>query len=344
MRGLLMGLLVSLLTSCAPGQPLATGDSSTWSRYVAKYVRPEGRVVDTANQGVSHSEGQGYGMLIAESFGDRQQFDKLWSWTQRNLQVRQDKLLAWRWRPSSGERGAVDDMNNASDGEVLVAWALYRAADRWNEPRYAAAAKEMLADLRAKAIRPTRFGPVLLPGVDGFVHDQTVTLNLAYWVFPAFETLAERDDPIWNALARTGWTLLRQAKFGAHDLPPDWLLVGSNLQVAERMTPYFGYDAMRIPLYVLWSRDAPAHEKEALSGIRSYWSGASSVEQIPARVNLLTGATDTNPLPVGVQRIARWTISGDPGPAVDAAMLDRMLYYDASLALLSEVAFREAGR
>ena len=83
-------------------------------------------MVDTANGGVSHSEGQGYGMLLAQSYGDRQQFDQLWAWTKRgNLQIRKDRLLAWRWRPSgSGDAGAVDDMNNASDGDVLVAWAL----------------------------------------------------------------------------------------------------------------------------------------------------------------------------------------------------------------------------
>jgi len=349
----MMGLLVSLLTGCASGQSRATAaaapapvtDDGAWSRYVAKFVRPEGRVVDTANAGVSHSEGQGYGMLLAESFGDRAQFDKLWAWTQKNLQVRKDHLLAWRWRPSNGaDKGAVDDMNNASDGDVLVAWALLRAAARWGDGRYATPAGLMLADLRAKAVRPTRFGPVLLPGLEGFVHDPIVTLNPAYWVFPAFEYFGQHDDPTWNAVARTGWTLLDQAKFGAHKLPPDWLLVGSDLRVADQMSPYFGYDAMRVPLYVLWSHDAPAHEKSAIAGIRAYWSSLSRVDQIPARVNLLNDGTDSNPLPVGVQRIARWTIDGDPGARVSAADLDRMLYYDASLALLSEFAFAETGR
>lgn len=350
MRVLLMGLLMSLLMSCTSGGPRATAataasDNGAWSRYIEKFIRPEGRVVDTANAGVSHSEGQGYGMLLAESFGDRAQFDKMWGWTQKNLQIRKDRLLAWRWRPSNGaDRGAVDDMNNASDGDVLVAWALMRATDRWSDERYATAARQILADLRAKAVRPTRFGPVLLPGLEGFVHDPTVTLNPAYWVFPAFEYFGQHDDPTWNALARTGWTLLEQAKFGAHKLPPDWLLVGSDLKVAENMSPHFGYDAMRVPLYVLWSRDAATHEKTAISGIRTYWSSLSGVDQIPARVNLINDSTDSNPLPVGVQRIAKWTIDDNPGARVTASDLDRMLYYDASLALLSEFAFAEAGR
>jgi len=33
--------------------------------YQSKFISPEGRVIDDANGGISHSEGQGYGMLIA---------------------------------------------------------------------------------------------------------------------------------------------------------------------------------------------------------------------------------------------------------------------------------------
>ena len=36
-----------------------------WRAYLAKFVTPDGRVVDNANGGVSHSEGQGYGLLFA---------------------------------------------------------------------------------------------------------------------------------------------------------------------------------------------------------------------------------------------------------------------------------------
>ena len=180
--------------------------------------------------------------------------------------------------------------------------------------------------------------------MDGFVHDPTVTLNLAYWVFPAFEYLGQHDDPMWNGIARTGWTLLDQAKFGAHKLPPDWL------PGRQRPQGRGEDDAL------LWLR-CDAHP--ALRAVVARCGGAPADgtlrhphllgvdvrrRPIPARVNLIDDTADSNPLPVGMQTIATWTIDGQPGPKADAADLDRMLYYDASLALLTEIAFAEAGR
>ena len=40
-------------------------DPEAWRAYKAHFVTEAGRVVDTANKGISHSEGQGYGMLLA---------------------------------------------------------------------------------------------------------------------------------------------------------------------------------------------------------------------------------------------------------------------------------------
>jgi endoglucanase len=77
--------------------------------------------MDTGQGRISHSEGQGFTMLFAVHYGDRAQFDRVWQWTKRNLQVRDDALLAWKW-----EQGAVTDRNNASDADILVAWALAR--------------------------------------------------------------------------------------------------------------------------------------------------------------------------------------------------------------------------
>jgi Endoglucanase Y len=51
-----------------------------------------GRVIDTGNGDVSHSEGQGYGMLFAIAADDKATFDALWQWTKSTL-MRKDGLL-----------------------------------------------------------------------------------------------------------------------------------------------------------------------------------------------------------------------------------------------------------
>jgi endoglucanase len=50
-------------------------NEEAWRAYKLKFVSEAGRVVDTANGMVSHSEGQGYGLLLAVAAGDRSTFD-----------------------------------------------------------------------------------------------------------------------------------------------------------------------------------------------------------------------------------------------------------------------------
>ena len=111
----------------------ACGADPDWERFKQAYVESDGRVMDTGQGRISHSEGQGFTMLFAVHYGDRAAFDRVWQWTKRNLQVRDDALLAWKW-----EQGAVTDRNNASDADILVAWALARAAEKWREPEHLA--------------------------------------------------------------------------------------------------------------------------------------------------------------------------------------------------------------
>jgi endo-1,4-beta-D-glucanase Y len=64
---LILALLAAFRTSAATGAAApATLLADGWRQYKDRFVTSEGRVVDNANGGISHSEGQGYAMLIAE--------------------------------------------------------------------------------------------------------------------------------------------------------------------------------------------------------------------------------------------------------------------------------------
>ncbi len=101
----------------------------TWQYYKQQVVKAGGCVEDDFS-GISHSEAQGFTMVLATLFMDRAQFDATWSWTRANLQ-RSDKLISWAW-----QNGHVTDPNNATDGDLLIAWALLRAGHFFNEPAY----------------------------------------------------------------------------------------------------------------------------------------------------------------------------------------------------------------
>jgi endoglucanase len=97
----------------------ASAERAEWLSFRTRFIQPDGRVIDTANGGQSHSEGQGWGLLFAARFDDREMFDRINAWRLRVLRRKGDALHAWRCRPGPAE--LVDDNNNATDGDLLIA-------------------------------------------------------------------------------------------------------------------------------------------------------------------------------------------------------------------------------
>jgi len=228
-----------------------------WQAYKQRFVTQSGRVIDTANGQISHSEGQGYGMLLAVAANDRPTFERIWGWTRANLMVRDDQLLAWRWTP--GQRPAITDMNNATDGDVLVAWALAEAAELWADASHRASGRRIAVELARKTVLfKTPRGAILLPGVLGFSASDRPDgpiINLSYYVFPAFARLSSVAPEVdWRGLIQTGLDQIRAARFGDSQLPADWITVrGDAPRPADGFPRQFSYNAIRIPLYLAWA-------------------------------------------------------------------------------------------
>jgi endoglucanase len=311
---------------------------SEWQAFVARFVLPEGRVADTGNNGISHSEGQGYGMVMATAFDDRATFDRLWQWSRANLQVRDDHLFAWKWEPDAAK---ATDLNSASDGDILIAWGLLRASERWNDPAYRTAALEILDDIRDRLIVDTALGKTLLPGPQGFVRDDAVVLNPSYWVFPAFRDFASKHDAaLWSAVIDSGRVLIGQAQFGDAGLPPDWVeLAGKDLRLPKGFEPVFGFNAIRVPLYAVWGGLGDA---DSLNGpVRGWWSGHDGAPFIPATVDLATGHAAPYGLSSGGRAVSVLIRFGDRSQTMMPSLGEADDYYSATLILLSKIAFSE---
>lgn len=55
-------------------------------------------------------------------------------------------------------------------------------------------------------------------------------------------------------LDQSGLELVEAARFSPWGLPPDWLLVGpSSLGLPQGFEPVYGYNAVRVPLYMAWA-------------------------------------------------------------------------------------------
>jgi endoglucanase len=276
MFGLAAPAQASGAQATTPGATLRIGgiiaQSPMWRDWSNRFVASDGRIVDTGNQNLTHSEGQGYGMLLAVAAADRPAFDRIWNWTRAHLQIRQDRLLAWRWDPATR---AVSDHNNAADGDILVAWALAEAGDLWNAPDYWQAAAAIAHDIsRRLIVRAPNIGPVLLPAAFGFSDadfGDGPVVNPSYWVFPAFGRLAQlAPDHDWDGVRRSGVAILAAMQANAH-VPTDWVsLAEGRATPARRFPARMGFEAMRIPLYLGFFDFAGAN---FLSEVDRAWSG-----------------------------------------------------------------------
>lgn len=313
--------------------------TASWQIFRARFLTPDGRVIDTGNQNVSHSEGQGFGMIFAVSIGDREAFERIWNWTRRALRRPRDSLLAWRYRPSAQPH--VDDMNNATDGDLYIAWALAIAAERWSVAAWRQQATSIARDVLRNCVRDIRGRTLLLPGADGFEHPDRVVINPSYYVFPALQRLGTiAPDPLWQRVQADGLALLREARFGRWGLPPDWLDLpksAGEARVAIGWPPRFSFDAVRTPLLLAWAGHATA---PAVSASLRFWLDSAHT-RVPAWADLHTNAVADFAASNGVVAIIR-LLTAATGATRAGLVLPVPIatddYYASSLILLSRVA------
>ena len=327
--GILVLIIVFVqMAGCGPHEDM----DRDWDRFRMRFIRPEGRLVDPQQDNLTHSEGQGVAMLLAEHFDDPETFASLWKWTRAHLQTRPDHLLSWSWSRSKG----VVDHNNATDGDLLVAWALARAGQHWGNQAYLEDARAIARDIRSNLVRKDRRGLLLLPGKEGFEKPGYTVLNLSYWVFPAFSTLERLDPaPEWEMLRNAGITLLKESRFGRWGLPPDWIALGETPDLAPGFSDRFGYDAVRIPLYLMWAGlDTPP----IMEPFRSFWSSFTGAGFIPAWANLRDDSIDSHDAPAGVKAIVQLTLDAQNRRDTSLPVLGAESgYYSAALLLMCKL-------
>lgn len=319
-------------------------DVEQWSQFKQCFVTQEGRVTDNWQKGSSHSEGQGYGMLLATSVHDRETFARLWQWTQSHLQIRDDELMVWRWH---AEKPHTPDLNNATDGDLLIAWALIRAAEIWRDERayFLSQADAILTSLAKNVVRKDKYH-LLLPAVYGFEHDHFYVVNFSYYVYPAlFDAARLQANGPWRNLIEDGLRMQRRSLIKG-GLPVDWNRIdrqsGKLLTVkkVENNDPHnfnrFGYEAIRIPLYSCWIDDC----RSDFDGLKQFWRQQSNP---PAWVDLVSNQQAEYPLANGglAVRDLLLNMRVDEDHKFDQCS-DQSDYYSSVLSLLSQVASIES--
>lgn len=210
-------------------------------------------------------------------------FDRVWRWTQENLQ-REDYLFSWRWDARSSP--SITDYNNATDGDVLIAWALLKAYQKWGGAAYQQEAEKILGAIRSKLIVSFAGYTMLLPGGMYFIDDRQLTFNLSYSILPAFIVFAEYGNAsLWRNLYRDSLHLLQVTRDSSLSIPADWMNLDDTgkLSISNKHDPVSGYDAIRIPLYLAW-----CGQVEELKLFKNFWQENGGWRTAPSWINVKT--------------------------------------------------------
>ena len=328
--------VISGLAALAVARP-ALAQADAWAAWRDRFVAPDGRVIDDVNDGISHSEGQAYGLILAEAFGDRETFDRIEGWTRGHIANRQDALMSWKWDPSRAD--SIPDWHNATDGDLLRAWALLRAASNRGWPVDSAVPAAITRDIVALCLAPDprrADAPLLMPGAEAVRQADRVLVNPSYYHPRAMRELAAAfDAPQLARAADHGETLL--AELAATGFLPDWVAVTPDGFEAPRDHDYrSSYDALRIPIYLAWSGLA-AHP--AVAGMATMMARTDQPDHVAVRVEADGAVTAISNAP-GYRVIAE--LAKDRFVPLSAGDLASQSYFPATLQMLAHVAHAES--
>lgn len=319
----------------APDHPL----QQSWQAWKALCLAPEGRVVDGFQNNASHSEGQGYGLTLAALFGDEEAVSRIISWTETNLAIREDALLAWRWLPDATPH--IQDRNNASDGDLFYAWGLILSAGMGQTEARTARAEHIARDLVRHCIAPAPDGSgkqLFLPGVSGFRSADGIVLNPSYYMSVAMRDLASVCNvPELLQLAADGDALI--ADLAARGPLPDWvMLTAAGITAAPApFSGVSGYEAVRVPLFALWSGQAQS------AAVSSYAARMVAAGEIGGAATVFDPAglgvfeRSAHPGYAAVAALANCVSTGEVGALMPRFTADQP-YYPATLHLMALVA------
>jgi cellulose synthase (UDP-forming) len=182
--------------------------------FFSRYVQGDGRVVRTDQGGDTVSEGQAYAMLLAVALDDQAHFDRVWSWTEDNLQ-QDDGLLAYHW-----SNGHVDSDEPATDADLDAARALVLAGKRFDSDSYTSAGVRIGEAVLAGETSQVSGLPVIAAGP--WARSTTPIVNPSYFSPRAYADLSSaHNDPRWDDIAGTSRSI-ETTLTGGGSLPPDW--------------------------------------------------------------------------------------------------------------------------
>jgi endoglucanase len=246
-----------------------------WNAYAARFLDPEGRVVDHDADDRTTSEAQSYALFFSLVANDRESFERVLKWTGDNMTKGglTTQLPAWLWGRDKDGRWKQLDVNSASDSDLWIAYTLIQASRLWHEPSLQALG-EALRDraVKEEVLTVPGLGETLLPGGYGFhASPQVYRLNPSYLPLQILLGLTKDtpDSPLRQSAAGLP-VILRGSSPAGYAM--DWV----NYDTTHGFDAKEGvgsYDAIRVYLWAGIADEATPHRSDVLSclqGMRAY--------------------------------------------------------------------------
>ncbi|MBR7825974.1 hypothetical protein KDK95_06630 [Actinospica sp. MGRD01-02] len=295
-------------------EPLASGQPPPVAgRFLASYVRPDGRVWRPDQGGDTVSEGQAYGLLLAEVAGRSDLFVRIWGWTRDHLQL-PDGLFAWH----ADAAGHVLDPGSASDADLLIAWALLR----YEGPGAAGPHQDgmRVADAVLNFELTTGAGGMSILAAGPWATGRPATLDPSYWSLPALTGLARlTGNDQWLRIADGAVALAQQLTRSGALLPPDWAGLAADGTVYPEAQ--YGLDAQRT---VVWFAASCLPQARTLAA--KWWA----LLRLPGRSSALALTLDGSILTPTVNALPYTAAAAAAAAAGAAAASDSLLSRAAS--------------
>ncbi len=305
----------------------SSGPQQAAARFLETYARPNGRVVRLDQGHDTVSEGQAYGMLLAEVSGDTARFQRIWTWTREHLQL-SNYLFAFH----ANAAGQVLSPEPASDADLLIAWALLR----YSGPDAAAFHRDGSQVADAILAHEVSTGPNGMPVLTAgpWATGPTATIDPSYWSLVAFSGLAKfTGNPVWLRLESGAVSLAREITRDGSRLPPDW----AQLHLGDAPQPVpspngsapvaqYGLDAQRT---VVWFAASCNPQAQALAA--RWWRllrPERAARALALRLNgrILTATHAPLPLVAAAAAASAAGQSADAQQLLDAAAVQQRHY------------------
>jgi len=224
--------------------------------YKKNIVQPDGRVVDWQNKQVTHTEGIGYSLFFSVKFSDKETFYKIFSWLKTNLPLNKNGLIPWLWGKGPLGKWEILDSNDATDGNLWIAYSLLLGYEKWGDEKLKIFAVKLIKNIKRFDIYRKNKCIFLLPASKYFVNNDSVIINPSYYAPFIFKKFYQYDkDVIWLKLINQSFKLWYFISITPYHLFPEWVKVDKRYCKVTDISGVMAFNAIRIPIWILYSYD-----------------------------------------------------------------------------------------